>query len=359
METNVPSGKSLLEYLRWNFSKAVTLISNMAGQGQEYAMRHTACRVVGVITGDGPQQVRDDNQVSWVGEYQYRFSYTRPEAVVLRYPVILNNTLLPEEWWVDQTHPGMSFEDDASSNVHVNAGNQLTPPAEVTLPIYVPACDYPNLNLPSIGGYVPIIIGQLVFDKDEITKPAFLFPLDGIPGVDLDDSTLAYLRDAYCSGKNGKCSVMKIIVYEDGVPLDMDLVGVDCATNEVWLDYLPDLTKNYQFAIALQTDWTILSDCQYDSIRRHPEFVDAVIDTFFPYLRPAIEPETGKTYPTHNLDKVIDLIGGNGITNAGNGGLRPTHPNMGPWGKSIRIMITVMNSRLFTYLDPRYGTRSA
>lgn len=361
-EKNRPSGQELSQYLKTHFSSAVTVISNMAGNGTEFALRETATRIVGVVTGDGPQETRDDNLVSWVGEYQYRFSYTRPEAVVMRYPAVLNNTMLPATWWEVEGQPGLSDETDGHKSVIVAAGDYITKFHYITLPIYVPRLDYPDLPLPSEGGYVPIIVGQIVFDPSEVKKPAHLFDLDDIPGVIFDEETLEYIRDSYCRDPHGNCSVIKIIVYEDGIPLDNELIGVNCEDLSVWMDKLPDLSKNYQFTVALQTDWTNLSDCQYDELRKHPGFVDSVIDTFFPYLRPAIKPVPGPTYPTGDLDKVIDEIwqGGIGGTGPGGsnggviapGGIKPPRPNHGPWGRSIRIMITVMNSRLITYMEP-------
>ena len=369
METNIPTDRTLGDYMRSNLSDAVTVISNMAGNGTEFAMRQTAVRLLGVITGDGPQQVKDDNQVSWTAEYQYRFSYLRPESIVMEYPIVLNNTTLPEEWWVDYQQPGLSDEKNASKSSIVAAGDYITRFQYITLPIYVPEIDYPELSLPSVGGYIPIIVGQITFDKSEVKCPVYIFNLDDIPGVDFDGPTLDYIRDSYCRESHGHCSVIKIIIYEDGIPLDDTSVFVDCEDMSVWMCHEPDLAKTYHFVIAFQMDWGGISNCQYDEIRKHPEFVDSTIDTFFPSLRPEITPETGKTYPTGKLDRVIDQIVGGGGGSFGEGGSRypsggyndggvigggypPARSPRGPWGSSIRIMVTILNSRLITYRKP-------
>lgn len=78
------------------------LISDMIGQDVRLSVSETACRIVGIygfLYGDLPDKpVRNEDTSTWTVEFEYSFQYEKPNMVSARYPIMVYNELLPNDY---------------------------------------------------------------------------------------------------------------------------------------------------------------------------------------------------------------------------------------------------------------------
>jgi hypothetical protein len=110
MIAKIPEKFDLLDLLVNGFNKGVTVLSNQSGEFKQYAVRNSLTRILSVFdpSEEIEQEKAQNNNGAWTGRFRFNFQYERPEAVTCYYPIMINNTLLPEQWWQPRQMPGIA-----------------------------------------------------------------------------------------------------------------------------------------------------------------------------------------------------------------------------------------------------------
>jgi hypothetical protein len=86
------------EYVTAYSTDRLTLISGITGQDARLAISETQTRIIGLYTFDGipdkPEHEEDNG--NWTSSFSYKFTYEKPIACNMKYPVMVHNKLLPE-----------------------------------------------------------------------------------------------------------------------------------------------------------------------------------------------------------------------------------------------------------------------
>lgn len=89
-----------IEYVAKHSTDRLCLLSNRAGEQRHLAIRERQSRIQGRFdfVGVPDKPTRDDKTGTWELSFGYKFSYQRPDAVHVYYPVIVHNQLLDEKY---------------------------------------------------------------------------------------------------------------------------------------------------------------------------------------------------------------------------------------------------------------------
>lgn len=327
-------------YFKKFFTNNVTVVSTLAGKNLEYAVRVSEQRILGIFDTEGPKERKGDKFTAWECEFTFKFNYHRPEAVEAIFPIMLNNTLIEREWWMDNLAPGLMDLKDAGAGVFVEAAEHIVEPPYIKLPVYIPQCDKPNLPIPSGNvGDVPIGVIHLEMTPSD-TKPNYLFNLGQLGDeIQLSDTLLDYIKQSYSEDVNGGDSVVKVYVFENNYVVKQDRVAID-ASLDVYLNNVVQVQNIYRVVIVIELEWSTVTDAGFDYLRRYPELVESVSNEFRPEVvnKYPID-KTRDRIPPAQLDNIIKEMGGYDELAHGNYGIKA----------KMRDMITVHNNSIISY----------
>lgn len=87
------------DYFTRHASDRLTVVSNRAGEGKMLMVSEKQMRIQGYFDFQGvPEAPTRDDSGTWEISFNYRFSYQRPDAAVIHYPIVVHNQLLPEKY---------------------------------------------------------------------------------------------------------------------------------------------------------------------------------------------------------------------------------------------------------------------
>lgn len=331
---------SLQGYFKKFFTNNVTVTNALGGQGSRFAVRVSEQRIIGIFDTEGPKERKGDKFTAWECEFTFKFNYHRPEAVEAVFPIILNNTLIEREWWLDNLAPGLVDIEDAGMGSFVSAGEHIVAPPYLRLPVYIPECDKPNLKIPSGNtGDVEIGVIHLEMMPSDDT-PNLLFNLGELGNeVTLSDSLLEYIRESYSEDPNGGNSIIKIYVFENDHVIKPEKIAIDSDLN-IYYNGVIIVNRIYRVIIVMELDWSIITDAGFDHLRQYPDLVETINKEFRPLVNEQypIDKERDTIPPAH-LDKIVKEMGQYDELAHGHYGVAPR----------LRGMITVHNNSIIAY----------
>jgi len=101
MRENVAGyGDTIFEYVMTHTDGRLKLISDLDGKAMSFAVAERQSRIVGRFGFDGaPEKPEKDNgNGAWTISFSYKFTYEKPVACNMTYPVIVHNQLLPPKY---------------------------------------------------------------------------------------------------------------------------------------------------------------------------------------------------------------------------------------------------------------------
>lgn len=335
-----PRPYPLVGYFKKYFTDAVTLTASLGGHGEQYAVRVSEQRILGIFDTEGPKERKGDKLTNWECEFTFKFNYHRPEAVEAVFPIILNNTLMPREWWLDNLAPGLTDVEDAGASVFVQAAEHIITPPYLRLPVYIPECDKPELNIPTANtGDIKLgVIHLEMYPSD--SAPNKLFNLGELGDeITLSQELLDYIRKSYSENPSGIDSILKVYVFENNYVVNQDKVAID-QNLDIYLNKVIRYNFIYRVVIVMELDWANVTDTGFDYLRRYPSLVDTINNEFRPQVSRDYPIDTERDrIPPAQLDEIIKEMG------------RYDELQHGQYGSaaSMRDMITVHNNSIIAY----------
>src|SRR5699024_7926036 len=92
-------GESFGVWLKNNFSNRFSVVTNSAGHGSQFVIREQQTNIIGYYEfGEQVERIeKEDGAGSYAVEFSYSFFYDRPENVVLEFPTVIHNQIVPKE----------------------------------------------------------------------------------------------------------------------------------------------------------------------------------------------------------------------------------------------------------------------
>ena len=317
-EAKVPSENTLTDYLNATLKDSVTLVSNMGKQAGDYAVRNTVNRLTGPITIDDPVERKSDSEIGWVGELTFKFTCPVPETVLVNYPTIINNTLLDTKYWPSQTVPGMSNEVGVTKSATADMVDKVTTPRPmITLPLFIPECDFTTYELPGqeIGEH-QLVVCHMAFNNAGNGIHHLLNLLE-IDGVLFADEVIQYIKDSYSLDPLGSCSLFRITLLEDEYGYMPDKTAIDANQLAAYFNGDIDLKKRYRTIISLKTHPTFLRLEGIELLSNSPIFMALMLNQFYPLILTehqdimdelAYADEYDRRIKPKIFNKILDLI---------------------------------------------------
>ncbi|ANZ48091.1 hypothetical protein ASESINO_78 [Erwinia phage vB_EamM_Asesino] len=216
-ETRVPKFDDFKAYLKAHFTPDVFVTGNVAGGQESLSVRYAPTRLETVYDVQVPAWDKDENR--WEASFVIRFSYQRPEEIVVSYPYIINQTPLPEEYWPEIDPPWLSNEEDVQRHAQqrnldstwwINETRQL-----IRLPYLLsPTEQFHRTHSPLKSKLLHVFGTDVVFDADNMVNP-HVVNVDDLPYV-WNKDLLPYIEHCRAIDPTGQRGVFRTELFEEG-----------------------------------------------------------------------------------------------------------------------------------------------
>lgn len=125
-------GDSLGEWLKTHFVNRFSVITNSAGKGTQFVIREQQTNIIGYYEfGEEVEKVEKEGEAgSYATEFTYSFFYERPENVVIKFPTVIHNQIVPKEIrddrQIEEVYPDIYYHSNSGTAFHEFAYTQQT-----------------------------------------------------------------------------------------------------------------------------------------------------------------------------------------------------------------------------------------
>jgi hypothetical protein len=280
-ETVAGYGDTYEEYIISNATDRLTAIGDLANKETRLAVSETQARVVGIFGFDGvPERPeRDDTSGTWTINFSYKFTYERPAACSIRYPVIVHNQLLPEAYTDYVKDVNDPDNRDNSFPLSLKALNYF----EATTQYKRHLNPNPVINIPSFDQFSPdtIIPGSATafyvlctFDE---SVPNLLVNLKELGDIILDEDIMAFLLESevpYIT-KTYR-SILHLDMYHGGCLQSDGCITCDTDGN-VLLAGTPNLRLEHRVRLSIIADTAMLTKEALERLRGYPRALAKIL----------------------------------------------------------------------------------
>lgn len=247
------------------------------GRHVEQAYNIRQIHIEGNIEGDiEPIEEYTTNVFSFV--LTYKFRYSRPSALVAKYPIQVHQQLLPRHYTItaNSEHKGLSIAE-------VPIVRALTQVSDV----YPPTIRIPSVDLEPIQqhptGYLPLWTAMLMLDDTPLLDQV-LCVIDQVPDVVMHPDIIAYLKDnrVYPNITRFYKAPFLLALYKDTTLMDERFLTVD-AELAVRLTSAVNKRSIYRIALCVLVDQHALAAEAIPPINDHD--INALIADTVNYCR--------------------------------------------------------------------------
>lgn len=294
-------GITFEDYVEKNALAKLTSMVDQAGNNRTYVFRENQLDILGNFDFSAPpleEKLADGNCYDIT--FTYRFSYDRPIGMVVKYPLVVHNQLIP---------PGLRKNRGLYSPAEQRGLSSGSTRRYYEL---FKRCTWtaapPEFNIiPFFDDWIP---GRNGASKDIAPIAQFLIRVDSTNAkkvIKLDDlgknkfhpDFLEYIRDTRLMVPRATGSAAQITVFEDDRPIDSRDIFID-ENLQVWCQYDLDVTKVYHVRVNVFTQLLGLQPAAARYLQDHPATLNMIID--------ALDPEfvkNGGTYPASINGKFV------------------------------------------------------
>lgn len=289
----------------------VTTLTNLSGEQTELAIAETQMRVQGYFDFEGAPEKgeKTDDGNTWTISVAYKFKFDKPIGCVVRYPIIVHNQLLDEEFIptpVDTIDRHIASHGLTESNFFQMYGGAYRLPKKNGYSI-------PDYDDFSPTGYLPStmrVFTALTLKDDDY--PSHLFSMLELGDLELKPEIIAFMRGEYQYMNKPYHSVFNVSMYCMSVLLQNNDVYVD-ADLDVHANFNRNKRNYHHVNLSVVSDLSLLTPQAKDRLKQHGHALITILDTIAPKLRdygclPNVLPNG--TVTTASLNKVIEIITG-------------------------------------------------
>lgn len=257
------------DWFKKHASNKFTIVTNFAGKEPSAVVRETQIGVVGwfdtLVTVDEAE--RANNTGAYNVNFTYRIHFDKPIACFMRYPIVVHNQLIPQEYLVNNNIYQLNDRPRAPSWTRslFDKFTRLYPSDMsgidgVQTPIYD---DWrPKQVYPATSSIMTMMIQV---DPKDPTNICSLFDLGA---YNISPDILAFIQASeypYLTEYNA--SIINLELFENDNSLDHNAMTVDSQLN-VMATFPMDITKTYHLRISLVNDLLGLPHIVQDRTRK-------------------------------------------------------------------------------------------
>lgn len=275
-------GQTFEQYVKSNMSDKISLVSDLTGKNRLLAIKERQGFIEGQYTFDAlPDKIEIDKDT---GTYQigfeYSFNYDKPFQCYMRYPIMVHNQLLPEEF-VD-IHK-LDYDTDRKINQFpVSFGamqlyrTDLDPyiTAHPFNYLVIPPFDEFRINkdIPGTGTVFTALCSVLENDKRDILN------LEELGDLCLDEDILDFIKTSeYRYITQPYKSIIQLHLYENETPIDQKILICDSHLNiRSTVDL--DIRKTFRLRLSLMIDLSYLDTASLNRLKLYPRAFVKIIE---------------------------------------------------------------------------------
>lgn len=333
--SEVPLNETLGQWFRRCFAKRMTIISDQAGNNIAVAIAEKQSRVQGWYTfGQEVTKVeRSGDAGAWEAEFSVTLFYDRADGVVMDYPLVIHNQLIPKEYR-DDTPIGHTWGDwDTSRTVSQHdigmferTGQEFWLYAKAS-GIRIPKFDdwIHDVMLPHHANITRILTcvdsndKQFIIDFDDATMGDY----------EINAQAIAYMKDCKSYLLSPYDSIFNTSLHEFDNKISYKYLSVD-ENLMMRSNFDLNMKMMYHVVVDLLLDLSLLSDIGKEILSRHPEVIKDWLATVHPGkdIDLVFRPDG-----TVNIDDLIDKF--KDPNNGSGGNTYPGGVYNGKWGINI------------------------
>ena len=274
-------GDTFAEYVISNASDRLTLIGDLSNKDVHLGISETQARVVGIFGFDGvPEKPeRDDATGTWTITFSYKFTYERPAACNIRYPILIHNQLLPSEY----TDFVNELEDPEKKNNEFTISLKALNYFENTTQFKARINPYPIVNIPDFDQFMPTAVPPgtstvyYVLCTFDSATPKLLVDLNELGDMRMDDDIMKFIRDGeYRYITKSYRSILQLHLYRgDNLASDG---AIECDTyGQVSLAIDPNLRVEHRLRLSMVMDTSLLDRASLERLRAYPKVLAKIL----------------------------------------------------------------------------------
>lgn len=315
-------GQTYAEYVTSMSTERLTLIGDLVNQDARLGVSETQCRVLGMYDFEGmPEKPeRDDDTGTWTISFAYKFTYDKPFACNIRYPVMVHNQLLPAEYvyFTDKSYDIDKVSKDFSdSNQALNAfeydsimNSRIDPQAIIRLPSFD---DYNIRTAPRGTGTVFLALCEI-----DTADSRTMLNLADIDPIVIDKDIMQFIQEVeYPFISKLYKSVINISLYRNNELTVGGSIICDSQLNVKAIADL-DLRNQHRLRFSLVPDLTMLNREAFDRLRKYPKALVKIIGAMNEIIKnhPDFNDLGDKSYISNaDFSSVYAAITGHGYDN--------------------------------------------
>lgn len=258
-------------WLKKHFSEKMTVVTDNAGKNQTFAIRENQVGVVGFYSfNDSPPKFEKDAPGgSWSTTVDYTYQYDRVEGMVMKYPLMVHNQLLPSNCY--STEKPFELDDIIK---RPNLSRKLFDQGSPGVRTPKAWSGEPGLAIPYFDDWVSehkFPYTQTLFRSMiavDLTNKGNVLNLNDLGEWKLDTLLAAYLKDVGNGVFHSRQSAIRIALYDGQYLWDVNRLSMDSQLN---IHSSQDLSvrSNYHLVFGLYYHLIGLTDGAIDKLIKH------------------------------------------------------------------------------------------
>lgn len=284
-----PYNENFDSYLGNNSSTRLTKLSNQSGTTTELGIAETQMRIVGYFDFEGfpDKPDHEDDTDTWIGVFAYKFTFEKPIACNMRYPVMIHNQILSTNF---RPSPEDTYDLDnhlQSYSLSINAFNYFE--AQTQLNNYVNP--RPSITIPNYDEFIPndIVPGSVsIFNalcQLTATDKKTLINLKELGDVIIDSDILKFIQESEWPFLNKVYqSILHVSIYRSMVLANESLCEVKsnldvCSKTDL------DIRVNHRIRFSIIADITLINPTALNRLKKYPKALVKIIQSVNEGLR--------------------------------------------------------------------------
>lgn len=268
-------GIGFQDYFRSHSTDRLTVLTARDGAKGILAVQEVQSQIIGLFdfVGIPEKPQRDSETGTWEISFAYKFSYQRPDAIYVHYPVAIHNQLMPRRWLQDIRH-----EEDPQARAHYYSQSyaalaNFAADANANLPRQ----PFPYIRLPLFDDFKPegIIPGTATI----FTALTFITPTDNqtlmnvkdLGDARIDSDILEFLLKSEAPYVNRLYqSFFQLTLYRNGSATAME--KVELLPDGTIRSTVPlDIRHTYHVRLAIVIDVQMLTQIAINRLSGYPK----------------------------------------------------------------------------------------
>lgn len=273
-------------YLKRCFSENMTVISNQIGNNHEFVIKEKQIRILGYCDfgATPPLPEKEGDTGNYAISFNYNFDYDRVESVVMAYPYMIHNQMVPE-----LLRPPITFYGTEDVPVNLSVSETLFKHYGLDERTLKTIQTIPGLPIPIFDDWLPGYkhehmsnLMRIMLSVDMDNKKAIV-DLNNLGEWGLDPTVLGFIKTNPITHVTPYDSVINISLYKRHSLCDFSELIL---TSNGLLNCVKDLdeTERYHLCINLVTRIESLSQTALLALCQNPMFTIIYLLTLYPSI---------------------------------------------------------------------------